>query len=195
MSRKLRRLVNFEVIDFKITSEAKVELKFDNELCLKCSRTIKGSDCIEMALNDLQSWLKMPLKMLCIDTGEQTEHFEAMIDRLKSMKPVQADILGLRMSVDQCIKLFPYFEAGKLERIAMRYEEVELDKFHELTLLEQWKKAKRLLFEPQVGVDTNETPIEAFCHCEFFTLKVLQISDQDARKIKEVRKRQIPRIS
>lgn len=194
MCRILRRLVSFEVIDFKITSEAKVELKFD-EFCIKWPRKIKGNDCIGMALNDLQSWLKMPLKMLCIDTGEQTEHFEELIDRLKSMKPVQADILGLWMSVDQCIKLFPYFEAGKLERIAMHYEEEELDKFHELTLLEQWKKAKRLLFEPQVGVDTNETPIEAFFHREFFTLNVLQISDQDARKIKEVRKRQIPRIS
>lgn len=214
VSRNLRRAVDhhgigFRDVIFKITSEKSVEMEFDN-ICIKCRNNIHGNclmdieedterrdkkieerDCIEMALSELEMCLKKPSKTLLLSINSLSEdrlkNFDALTDRLQAVKPLDVECLLLTdLSLAQCAQLLPFFEAGKLERIAINNDEEEFAKFEEITVLEQWKRAKRLHLNPYKGFDTSLVPIESFFHCEWFSITVLTISAQDARKIEEI---------
>lgn len=214
VSRNLRLAVDhhgigFMDVIFKITSEKSVEMELD-DICIKCrnnihgnclmdieddtqrrDKTIVGADCIEMALSVLEMCLKKPLKTLLLSINSLSEdrfkNFDALTDRLQAVKPLDVECLLLTdLSLAQCAHLLPFFEAGKLERIAINNDEEEFNKFEEITVLEQWKKAKRLHLNPYKGFDTSSVSIESFFHCKWFSITVLTISAQDARKIEEI---------
>lgn len=144
---------------------------------LRVDKFTIGANFVEKALTDLEIVLKHVSWLTLEVYGKTAVNF---IKSLRNTTVLHVKAISLKkFKFDDVLKILQYFDSQFLENIYLG-STVRVNQFERITLLDQWKNAKKIDFS-RYGA-----PIEHLFHLEEFEISLENFSIEDAINIRDV---------